>query len=38
MVKKDISRGNMPKKLREKIRNINNGYSRARILVRSRKY
>ena len=33
-MKRDTSRKNIPKKLRKRIRNINNGYLRAKILER----
>ena len=37
IVKKDITKGNISKRLRKEIRNINNGYPRVKILVRPRK-
>ena len=37
IIKKDITKGNILKRLRKKIRNINNGYLRVRILVRPKK-
>ena len=38
MVKRDTFRGNISKKLRRRIRSINNGYQKAKIFVRPRKY
>ena len=37
IIKKDIIKGNIFKRLRERIRNINNDYPRARIPVRPKK-
>ena len=37
ITKKDIIKRNIPKRLRKRIRSINNGYLRAKILVRLRK-
>ena len=37
IIKKDIIKGNIPKRLQKRIRSINNGYSRAKIFVRPRK-
>ena len=38
MAKRDTSRGNVPKRLRGRIRSTGNGHRRARVLVRPRKY
>ena len=38
IIKKDIFKGNIPKKLRERTRSTSNGYQKAGILVRPRKY
>ena len=37
VIKKDISKGNILKRLRKRIRNINNDYPRIKIFVRSKK-
>ena len=37
IIKKNIIRGNIFKRLRGRIRNINNGYPRVRMFVRPRK-
>ena len=38
IIKKNTSKENIPKRLRRRIRNINNGYRRVKVLVRPRKY
>ena len=38
MIKKNTFKKNIPKRLRGKIRNINNDHRRVRVLVRLKKY